>query len=445
MAISIKKLTKEITDKDAKKIIYNVFAYMLFTIPLIPEIIGFGIYSLKNTIFNTLVIFTAILLLMFSYKDKVKLNMYEKILGIYLILVTVSCFLTKHGVVNTLLGLNGRGEGLITIYSYAMTFIIFLRGYKDMKNPLRYGIIIASIVSIYGILQATLPAGTNLYIVPDITGEYAKGTMKNQNMFSSYICIFLPMLSYYFIDSKKKLSIIPTSLMFAALVVAKTLGGYLTCFGMLLVIFIYTLITSKEKAKTFLKCIILVLVFAAIFIGLNILKSGTYVKEAKSTNVELEKLVDKDESFGTGRMEIWKKGLKIIKNYPMFGVGLDNMDAEISNNFEEYIDNKKTDILNKYRVDKAHMEYMQVALSTGIPSLIVYLIFQVLIVFLLLKVVLNNKEKEENVVNTMVLIAILSYIIQALANFSVVQVAPCIWAILGIGANITLKKENANS
>lgn len=165
MAVSIKeKLTKEITDKDAKKIIYNVFAYMLFTIPLIPEIIGFCIYSLKNTIFNILVIFTAILLLMFSYKDKVKLNIYEKILGIYLILVTVSCFLTKYGIVNTLLGLNGRGEGLITIYSYAMTFVIFLRGYKDMKNPLKYGIIIASIVSIYGILQATLPAGTNLYI-----------------------------------------------------------------------------------------------------------------------------------------------------------------------------------------------------------------------------------------------------------------------------------------
>ncbi len=233
--------------------------------------------------------------------------------------------------------------------------------------------------------------------------------------------------------------------MFAALVATKTLGGYLTCFGMLVVIFIYTLITSKEKAKTLLKCIILVLVFSAIFVGLNILNSGTYVKEAKSTSTELEKLVDNDESFGTGRMEIWEKALKIIKNYPMFGVGLDNMSIEFATNIEEYIDNNDTDVLKKYRVDKAHMEYMQIALSTGLPSLIVYLVFQALIVYLLLKGVLKNNEKEENIVNTMVLIAILSYIIQALANFSVVQVAPCIWAILGIGANITLKKENVNS
>ena len=439
------KLTKEITNEDAKKIIYNVFAYMLFTIPLIPEVIGFGVYSLKNTLFNILVIFTAILLFIFSYKDKVKLNIFEKIIGIYLVLVTVSCFLTKYGVVNTILGLNGRGEGLITIYSYVITFIIFLRGYDKMKNSLRYGIVIASILSIYGLLQALLPSGTNLYIVPDITGLYAKGTMKNPNMFSSYICIFLPMLSYCYISGKKNLSIISACLMCGALIVSKTLGGYLTCLGMLFVIIIYSVITSKEKRKSVLRCLILSLLFILIFIGLDFLKEGAYSNEAKATRVEIEKLKENDKTFGTGRLEIWKKGLKIIKNYPMFGVGLDNMAIEFETNLEKYIDNEDTDILYKYRVDKAHMEYLQVALSTGVPSLIVYLVFHAVIIFSLLKVVLNNKEKEENIVNTMILIAILSYIIQSLANFSVVQVAPCIWAILGMGANITLKKENVIS
>lgn len=435
-----KKLKKEITDEDTKKIIYNVFAYILFTIPLIPEIIGFGVYSLKNTLFNILVIFTSILLLIFSYKDKVKLNIFEKIIGIYLILVTISCFLTKYGVVNTILGLNGRGEGLITIYSYVVTFIIFLRGYDKMKNPLRYGIIIASIVSVYGLLQALLPSGTNLYIVPDITGVYAKGTMKNPNMFSSYICIFLPMISYCYISGKKNLSIISACLMCGALIVSKTLGGYLTCLGMLFVIIIYSVITSKEKGKVILRCVILSLLFVLIFVGLDFLKEGIYGNEAKATNVEIAKLKENDKTFGTGRLEIWQKGLKIVKNNPVFGTGLENMDVELMSNKDEYI-NTDTDILYKYRIDKAHMEYLQVALSTGVPSLIVYLVFHALIIFSLFKVVLNNKKKEENVIYTMILISIVSYIIQALANFSVVQVAPCIWAILGMGANIVLKNN----
>lgn len=306
-----------------------------------------------------------------------------------------------------------------------------------MKNPLRYGIIIASIVSIYGLLQALLPSGTNLYIVPDITGMYAKGTMKNPNMFSSYICIFLPMISYCYISGKKNLSIISASLMCGALIVSKTLGGYLTCLGMLFVIIIYSVITSKEKGKVILRCVILSLLFVLIFLGLDFLKEGAYGNEAKATSVEIEKLKANDKTFGTSRLEIWQKGLEIVKNNPVFGVGLDNMDVEL----DGYIDNKDTDILYKCRIDKAHMEYLQVALSTGVPSLIVYLVFHALIIFSLLKVVLNNKKKEENVIYTMILISIVSYIIQALANFSVVQVAPCIWAILGMGANIVLKNN----
>lgn len=435
------KLNTKITDEDAKKLVSKIFAYVLFTFPLIPEVIGFGVYSLKNTLFNAWTIIISIIMLLLSYKDKVKLNIYEKILGIYLILVVLSCFLSRYGLTSTILGINGRGEGLITILSYVITFIIFSRNYKQMKGILKYGIIVATIVSIYGILQVLLPNGTNLYIIPDITGNIAKGTMKNQNMFSSYLCLFFPMICYYYINSKNKLSIIPACLMFVSLIFSKTLGGYLTCLGMYSIISIYSIVISKDKKKIILKIILLTLLFIMLYFGINAIKHDIYSSEFKMTTEEVHKLANNDESFGTGRMQIWQKGISIIKNNPMFGVGPDNMAYELECNMDKYKIFKDKDILAKYRIDKAHLEYMQIAVTTGIPSMICIIIFQLLVVAGMLKKVVGSKENE---VYAMVLISITSYIIQSFANISVVQVAPIFWAMLGVGTSIILDKDEVN-
>ena len=159
------------------------------------------------------------------------------------------------------------------------------------------------------------------------------------------------------------------------------------------------------------------------------------------TTEEVHKLANNDESFGTGRMQIWQKGISIIKNNPMFGVGPDNMAYELECNMDKYKIFKDKDILAKYRIDKAHLEYMQIAVTTGIPSMICIIIFQLLVVAGMLKKVVGSKENE---VYAMVLISITSYIIQSFANISVVQVAPIFWAMLGVGTSIILDKDEVN-
>lgn len=429
------KLKAKITVEDAKELVCKIFAYILFSFPLVPENIGYGIYSLKNTLFNFLVVATSLIILAISYKEKVKLNIYEKILGIYVILVTISCILSRYGLINAILGTNGRGEGLITIINYIITFIIFARNYKHMKGILKYGIIIATIVSFYGILQVLLPKGTNIYIVPDITGDVAKGTMKNQNMFSSFLCLFFPMVCYLYINSKYKLSIISSCLMFVALIFSTTLGGYLTCFGMYIIIVIYSIVISKNKKKVLLKILLLTMLFLVLYFGINAIKHDIYSSEFNKTTEEVHKLANNDENFGTGRMQIWQKGLSIIKNNPMFGVGPDNMACELESNIDKYKTLGSKDMLEHFRIDKAHFEYMQIAVTTGIPSMLCIVIFHFLIVANMFKKVINHKE---NVIYAMVFICIVSYIIQSLANISVVQVVPIFWAMLGIGASFSL-------
>ena len=40
---------KPLTKEQLEKIIYNIFCVAIFLAPIIPEVIGFGIYSLRNT------------------------------------------------------------------------------------------------------------------------------------------------------------------------------------------------------------------------------------------------------------------------------------------------------------------------------------------------------------------------------------------------------------
>jgi putative inorganic carbon (HCO3(-)) transporter len=71
-------------------------------------------------------------------------------------------------------------------------------------------------------------------------------------------------------------------------------------------------------------------------------------------------------------------------------------------------------------IDKAHNEYLNIAVSAGIPSLIAYLT----LVFVVLK---NSVSKEKN----LLLAVIIAYLVQAFFNISVVSVAFLFWILLG--------------
>ena len=101
-------------------------------------------------------------------------------------------------------------------------------------------------------------------------------------------------------------------------------------------------------------------------------------------------------------------------------------------------------------VDKAHNEYLQIAITIGTPALLVYLL-------LLFKVyrravqALKVANKQQKLIIFTLLAVITGYLVQAIFNISVVSVAPILWMLLGIvfGYSIHIKhqftmKENNN-
>ena len=436
------------------KNIYNIYVIILMGLPIIPEILDFGFYSLKETVFVISTIVTAGILLFATLKGrKFNITTLDIIAMIYLLFVIVATILAKYGVINAMLGTNGRGEGAILILIYIITFAIFSKGYEYVKWGLKFGIIVAGIVSIYSAIEVMLPETyASPFMFRNINNvayslcqkeNVAITTMVNQNFLSSYICIFLPMLSFNYIHTGRKGVFCLVLMLFLAQVFSVTLGGYITFIFMYLIIIVYSLIMAKNKEQVLLRIILLTLVMILLFIFVNYINDGIYMNEFLGISKEVDNLMALDNKFGTNRMNIWKKCILIICKYPLFGVGPDSLKNEIYQ--------KEYQFVSKSIIDKAHSEPLQIAVSTGIPTMLIYIIFVGIIGVQLLRICLEsikNKKisKKYTIYIHMILISIASYFIQSMINISVIQVFPIYVAMLGYSAGIiySYKKHKRN-
>ena len=444
LEVKLDQLNKPLTKEQLETFVYSLFCAIIFITPVFKDVYNIGMYSLKTTIFNLTTIITSVALIIIN-KEKIrilknirdiKLNIYSILLVVYLLLVTLSTIFTKCGIMECILGTNGRGEGTITIFSYIATFIIFCKGYTKMKGVSVIAIIAAVIVGLFAIYQSYLPNDKIVPFLHSKIGDMVGATIGNPNFLSSYICIFLPMACFYFISSNtwKKNTIVIIIVLFLGLLTTVTLGGYITFAFVYLIMSIVSMILSKNRKKTLKRIIILTLIIGVAFIANDFTHSNKYSESVYESRVEVENLIEKKDDFGTGRAKIWKKTFMVIKEYPIWGVGPDSFGKVV--NQSKYVTEGANDYLYSYRIDKAHCEPLQIAVTTGVFSAILYLIlvFSITIEMLVLaikKVNKNGLENKEARTTTMILICLVSYLIQGCCNISVVQVAPIFWAILG--------------
>jgi len=127
-----------------------------------------------------------------------------------------------------------------------------------------------------------------------------------------------------------------------------------------------------------------------------------------------------------------------LKNTVLAGFGPDNFPMH----FPQY------DYLNKLRfyetggiyVDKPHNMYLQIAVNTGIISLLAVL--AIFIMYFVSSIRLYIKEKFESflpVAGLACFAAFCGYAVTGFFNDSVVSVAPVFWTLLGLGIGINVK------
>jgi len=327
-------------------------------------------------------------------------------------------------------GLTGRKEGLISLFAYCSVFLFSYRLLGESKwNKTISGMAIVSlVVSIYGVLQHYqldfLPRNSFMRNIP-----WTYTFFDNPNFFGSYlVLVFMSAVTCYITSEIRKNTIffyITVCFAFVALIFSNTRSAYVGVFCGLIFLTVFVIFKERFLWK---KWGVLVITMMLLLFIINLSEHGRYNERIGSVFSDSYKIAFHKSTGheGSSRYFIWKKALPLIPEYFWIGSGPDTF---------EFIFPATDDELLKYlggqRVDKAHNEYLQMAITLGVPALLTYLFFVFMILRKAMHAVRIASGKEKLILYGMISIVI-GYLIQAFFNISTVPVAPLYWAILGI-------------
>lgn len=136
-----------------------------------------------------------------------------------------------------------------------------------------------------------------------------------------------------------------------------------------------------------------------------------------------------NDEFGTYRLFLWKRSIKLIKDYPLLGTGNDTFAVRFMTKYAKDVADLGELTIN----DTAANVYLTMLVNIGIVGLLVYLIF--------ISLQIKNSFKNLNKETTVLLIAFVCYLIQDLFNLWVVVVTPIFWILMAI-LYISCNKES---
>ncbi|MGL4773343.1 MAG: O-antigen ligase family protein [Clostridium sp.] len=231
------------------------------------------------------------------------------------------------------------------------------------------------------------------------------------------IFLTLSMASYIYVGGILKF--IVSNISFAALLATLTRSCWVG-FGVMTILGGISILKRKNCIK---RALIILGSFLIIFVAINVTSNERVSSRTESLKNEI---VNKEERSGSGRLDIWNMIGKVIKNHPIIGVGPENLNNALREETPNEL--KKWEEATSTTIDRAHNEYLQIAVNSGIPSLIIYLI---MIMLILKNIYLNIKDDRYKIIGLM----IIGYLVQAFFNISVVGVAPLFWILLGLSTN----------
>ncbi len=408
---------------------FIIFMFILF---------GLGILSSYDFLYsdfisNTVVFFGVVGLIL--YLIYTFMNKSTRKWDLFVILMMFFGYLSYYNAFDKKVALRGflmGREGMFVIYSYYIFFLLasILKD-KKLKNHIVILLTCFGVMQVlYGLFQV-LGINNILGIEVVANWKYASGFVFNSNFFGSYTVIMCGLwLAKCFVEENNKLrNFMLLDIFLLGLFMSGAMSAFVALLGMIIFIVIFLLIKKrtmiKEIGKKLLLCII------SIFTIYGLLMFGTNSDLNKDINELYNQTLstakgEVDESFGTGRIYIWKEAFKYLPEYIYTGIGIDNF-AYLGHRDGTYIyDSAKKDNI----IYKAHNEYLQVLTTEGIFMFIVYLLFLGTIMILTIKKIFKDKVNDSLIYSFF--ISFLGYCIQAFFNISMTLIAPIFYMICGL-------------
>ena len=166
-------------------------------------------------------------------------------------------------------------------------------------------------------------------------------------------------------------------------------------------------------------------------------------KADKMNNAEyIEALSNYGRAF-SGRGFIWSRTIPLLKKYIFLGSGPDTFTLAFPN--DDYVAMYNGGYEN-ILMTKPHNMYLQIAVQTGVLSLICFLVFYIWYFITSFKLYIRaDRTKSIVMVGIGILCGTFGYMIVGIINDSMIVIAPFYWVLIGIGLaiNSMIRRDNA--
>lgn len=371
------------------------------------------------------------------FKDIVQKDRINISLFIYFILLAASVYAAENKVF-AIIGVPGRWEGLVTITLYMFLFITARLYLVPDEGLFKIILVTAIIVSIYGILQTMNFDPFPRDVLRENWSSRAFSTMGNPNFLGSYIVLIIPTSIYFYIINKNITGLTAYAILFYCLLSTGTRGAWLGTIASIMAFAAIHYMYFRYSKGEFTRYIILIVITMLLLALYNFYTEGAFIDRFLSIKRDADEFLtkgDRADYSGANRGFIWKRVAELIKKRPLTGYGIENLGEA----FKKYYTKDMIELWNEVRyLDKAHNEYLHIAVTSGIPSLLVYLTF-------ISQIILKGLFRLKNCKTALLILSsVIGYMTAAFFNISVVSVAYVYWIFLGLlaGSNGNCYKFN---
>ena len=490
-------------ERNLFKKITNIYIFFIIIIfPLIVDNTGFfKILECKwHTYLYISIIYYSIILIIFlyylllkkiNYFSNMKINKMQIAALSFILINILSCLFSPYLKTHNLLIGVGRGEGLIMMTLYALSFLSIITFTNFKKKFILFFSISSILLSIIGILQYIGFNPFNMY--QDGIGTHNVSfmiTIGNIDFISALYSIFfsISFFSYIFLDNKRnetiiyflsifmssfiicvinvdsgKLALLIVTIFLIPLVLIRSdrLARFIKTIAAILLVYCINIVINPEyhysihKLDLYFQFNYITLIYLFTIVGL--LFVSKYLNKVDYDLSNKKSIIKKmyvflllsllicfiiifftdfksgmlgeihsilhlnfDDKFGTYRMFLWKRSIKLIMDYPLLGSGPDTFALRFMAIYAKDVASIGELTIN----DTAANVYLTMIINIGVTGLISYLS----IIYNSLKVAIKRKNKYINIL----LLSTIVYLIQDFFNLSVVIVTPVFWVLLGL-------------
>lgn len=369
----------------------------------VPKVIAFGI-------------FVAIWSVIFAFdflKNKSRWDLDSKLVIIIFLFLFIATLTSVVGfdITKSFLGNFYRRDGLLTLYELA-GFSLLVSYYNNLAKVsipkvFFWSSFVVGLISIFEMLFSTFGIGH-------------AGTFGNPVYLSGFLAISIAFSFYLYQTSKNKLYLAGIILSALVVILSGVLGGIIT-----VLIYLVLFILLKSKLPNNHK-MISIFVLTAVVLVITSTWIGSYISN------------NKEMLIFEGRGRIFISLFNAVIKRPI-GYGWSNVDYAFLNN------PWPIKLNNDIYLDKAHSEIVEVAVSSGIVGLVVYL---GLILYLLVKA-WNRFKSEKSDWNFMVFSTLCLFVFHSQTNIISIVEQIIFWYLIGVllrkSSNIKTTKLNSTA